>query len=107
MAKDLSQRPRSDSLFSLFWAPVMPRLDNDAFLNALTQLYKVNAADGSVVVSMKRYVPKEGAEKNAAGGETCCLIRARDNRGTKVSTVVRCPFVDRGWRRLLICRDLI
>ena len=75
------------------------RLENDPFLNELTQLYKATENTGTIYITYKQYIDvKEPAKKkrkidhSAEAGEACCLIRAQSPH-KKISTVVGRSFV--------------
>ena len=73
----------------------MPRLENDPFLNELTNLYTSTQTTGTVYISFKQYIEtkslskgKRKQEQREADGEYCCLIRARA-KNKKISTIVK------------------
>merc|ERR1712137_33570 len=73
----------------------MPRLTNDQFLIELDLLYKSVEQSGTLYITYKQYYEvdqkqiKGGKRKadNRGDGESCCLVRARNNN-KKISTVI-------------------
>ncbi|XP_065224002.1 signal recognition particle 14 kDa protein [Planococcus citri] len=73
----------------------MVRMENDAFLEALKKLFQINRAEGSVVLTMKRYdgrtKPKPSTgEASSSPSEFMCLVRAYCSKSdkNKISTVI-------------------
>mmetsp|Transcript_64369 Transcript_64369/g.134324 ORF Transcript_64369/g.134324 Transcript_64369/m.134324 type:complete len:111 (-) Transcript_64369:76-408(-) len=67
----------------------MGRVSQDGFLTALDKCFVKVRTNGSLFVTMKRYVPKPSKKgtPNPEGSEPLCLIRAKIGN-TAVSTVV-------------------
>mmetsp|Transcript_42309 Transcript_42309/g.84792 ORF Transcript_42309/g.84792 Transcript_42309/m.84792 type:complete len:110 (-) Transcript_42309:127-456(-) len=67
----------------------MGRLSQDGFLTALDKCFVKVRSNGSLFVTMKRYVPKpsKAGKPNPEGSDPLCLIRAKIGNSA-ISTVI-------------------
>mmetsp|Transcript_20517 Transcript_20517/g.35011 ORF Transcript_20517/g.35011 Transcript_20517/m.35011 type:complete len:109 (-) Transcript_20517:53-379(-) len=71
----------------------MVRLDNDPFLNALTECYTSTEKTGTLYITYKQLIETDLPQKrkrklDKLEGDASCLVRARTPQ-RKISTVVR------------------